>query len=60
MGEAFLGGGGALILFQITTHIRKQNVITSAIIKGDESTNIVFFTKNLNSYLKKLILNYKL
>ena len=52
MGEAFLGGGGALILFQITTHIKKQDVITSAIIKGVESTNIVFFTKNLNSYLK--------
>ena len=52
MGEAFLGGGGALILFQITTHIKKQNVITSAIIKGVVSTNIVFFTKNLNSYLK--------
>lgn len=54
MGEGFLGGGGALILFQITTHIRKQNVITSAIIKGVESTNIVFFTKNLNSYLKNI------
>ena len=54
MGEAFLGGGGALILFQITTHIKKQDVITSAIIKGVVSTNIVFFTKNLNSYLKNI------
>ena len=47
IGGAFLGGGGAFILFQMATQIRKLKVTTRAIMNGVVSKNIISFIKKI-------------
>ena len=61
MGGAFLGGGGAFILFQIETQIRKLTVTTRAIMNGVESINIISFFNKIDKKIGYInLINYKI